>query len=140
MIRSYITISVFLVLCSTANVFGIKCWSCQSDTDPKCADPFDNTTVPITNCMKEDGKWPMCRKIRQKVDGEWRISRGCALLDRSEIYSDRRLCLKQTESNETIIEDCSCLDRDGCNSSGIISPMPFMMLISVSIVYYKMLN
>lgn len=28
----------------------IKCWSCRSDTDPKCADPFDNKTLPIYDC------------------------------------------------------------------------------------------
>lgn len=51
----------------------IKCWVCRSDSDPKCADPFDNTTVPITDCKQEPelehipGVRPtMCRKIRQK--------------------------------------------------------------------------
>lgn len=53
--------------------FGIKCWDCRSDTDPKCADPFDNSTVPIKDCKQESelehlpGIRPtMCRKIRQK--------------------------------------------------------------------------
>ncbi|KAF4527465.1 hypothetical protein B566_EDAN016275 [Ephemera danica] len=31
----------------------IKCWVCRSDSDPKCADPFDNSTVPITDCRQE---------------------------------------------------------------------------------------
>lgn len=50
----------------------IKCWDCRSDNDPKCADPFDNTTVPITDCSLEkidhlEGvKATMCRKVRQK--------------------------------------------------------------------------
>lgn len=51
----------------------IKCWNCRSSTDPKCADPFDNSTVPITDCNQEKGlshlpgmKPSMCRKIRQK--------------------------------------------------------------------------
>lgn len=51
----------------------IKCWVCRSDSDPKCADPFDNTTVPITDCKQELPlrhmpmvKPTMCRKIRQK--------------------------------------------------------------------------
>jgi len=53
----------------------IKCWVCRSDSDPKCADPFDNSTVPITDCKQEPdlehlpGVRPtMCRKIRQKGD------------------------------------------------------------------------
>jgi len=51
----------------------IKCWVCRSDSDPKCSDPFDNSTVPITDCKQEPdlehlpGVRPtMCRKIRQK--------------------------------------------------------------------------
>lgn len=46
---------------------------CRSDSDPKCGDPFDNSSVPITDCKQErdlehlPGVRPtMCRKIRQK--------------------------------------------------------------------------
>lgn len=103
----------------------IKCWVCHSDTDPKCADPFDNTTLPIKDCReykpksylierksgsyysllliahlnvaesayeilsrKETGQnyvpklmtARMCRKIRQKIHGNWRTIRDCAFL------------------------------------------------------------
>lgn len=51
----------------------IKCWECRSDSDPKCSDPFDNSTLAITDCSKSDPKEhlpgvkaTMCRKIRQK--------------------------------------------------------------------------
>ena len=51
----------------------IKCWVCRSDGDPKCADPFDNTSFPIADCRTEKprehlpGLEPtMCRKVRQK--------------------------------------------------------------------------
>lgn len=51
----------------------IKCWVCRSDNDPRCADPFDNTTMPITDCKQEPDlphvpnvRPTMCRKIRQK--------------------------------------------------------------------------
>lgn len=57
------------------NVIGlsIKCWECRSDSDPKCADPFDNSTLSITDCKQNQElehlpgvKATMCRKIRQK--------------------------------------------------------------------------
>lgn len=55
------------------SVYCIKCWDCRSDSDPKCGDPFDNSTVPITDCSQArplehipDVKATMCRKIRQK--------------------------------------------------------------------------
>lgn len=54
-------------------VYSIKCWECRSDTDPKCADPFDNSTLQINDCSQEKGyahlpglQSTMCRKIRQK--------------------------------------------------------------------------
>jgi len=60
-------------LFSSIKGISIKCWVCRSDSDPKCADPFDNSTVPITDCKQEPdlehlpGVRPtMCRKIRQK--------------------------------------------------------------------------
>lgn len=52
---------------------------CRSDSDPKCSDPFDNSTVPITDCNHEKDlqhlpniRPTMCRKIRQK--GKLKIS------------------------------------------------------------------
>ena len=33
-------------------VLCIKCWVCHSDADPKCADPFDNSTLPIKDCRE----------------------------------------------------------------------------------------
>lgn len=90
--------------------FAIKCYVCQSNVDPKCADPFDNLTLPITDCdsypradlvpkteyeLNADRGFfssfgqtssvkplraTMCRKIRQKVNGGWRTIRGCGYL------------------------------------------------------------
>ncbi|CAG4951722.1 unnamed protein product [Colias eurytheme] len=64
----------YVILNIVSNALCIKCWSCRSSNDPKCADPFDNSTVPITDCKQEKGlrhlpgvRPSMCRKIRQKV-------------------------------------------------------------------------
>ncbi|XP_072388713.1 uncharacterized protein crok isoform X2 [Diabrotica undecimpunctata] len=83
--------------------FSIKCWDCRSDADPKCSDPFDNTTFAITDCatLKEldylKGVRPtMCRKIRQKVNGVWKYIRSCAYLGEPGIGGDERYCLLRT--------------------------------------------
>lgn len=63
-----------LRLCNSFTAISIKCWDCRSDADPKCSDPFDNTTFAITDCndRKLDFmpglKSTMCRKIRQKCN------------------------------------------------------------------------
>lgn len=51
----------------------IRCYDCNSNTDPRCADPFDNSTLHMKNCAYEPAlshypnvKSTMCRKIRQK--------------------------------------------------------------------------
>jgi len=104
--------------------FCIKCWVCRSDSDPKCADPFDNSTVPISDCRQEPdlqhlpGVRPeMCRKIRQKVHGEWRYFRSCAYVGEPGIEGDERFCLMRTGTYNIFMEYCTCKAKDGCNSA-----------------------
>jgi len=102
----------------------IKCWVCRSDGDPKCADPFDNTSFPITDCTHEDErshlpglKSTMCRKVRQKVNGEWRYIRSCAFLGEPGIGKDERYCLYRSGTYNIHVEYCTCRKKDGCNSA-----------------------
>ncbi|KAG8230433.1 hypothetical protein J437_LFUL015455 [Ladona fulva] len=106
----------------------IKCWVCRSDSDPKCADPFDNSTVPITDCEQEPYldhlpgiKPKMCRKIRQKVNGQWRYFRSCAYLGEPGIAGDERFCLMRTGTYNIFMEYCTCNSKDGCNSAVSLS-------------------
>ncbi|XP_063365269.1 uncharacterized protein LOC134653837 [Cydia amplana] len=118
----------------------IKCWNCRSNNDPKCADPFDNSTVPITDCVQEKGlphlpgvRPTMCRKIRQKVNGEWRYFRDCAYLGEVGIQGDERFCLMRTGTYNIFLEYCTCNSKDGCNASYMITPTPVMLLLLVGI-------
>ena len=77
----------------------IKCWVCRSDGDPKCADPFDNKSFPITDCKIEKDrkhlgnlKATMCRKVRQKGKLAYPI--------RSNKYIIKRLLLECINSLE----------------------------------------
>ncbi|CAG9863462.1 unnamed protein product [Phyllotreta striolata] len=104
--------------------YSIKCWDCRSDADPKCSDPFDNTTFAITDCatLKEldylKGVLPtMCRKIRQKVHGVWKYIRSCAYLGEPGIAGDERFCLMRTGTYNIFMEYCTCNTKDGCNTS-----------------------
>ncbi|KAK0087660.1 hypothetical protein PV325_000467 [Microctonus aethiopoides] len=115
-----------LLVCCIRQGLSIKCWVCRSDSDPKCADPFDNSTLPITDCKQAKdlehlpGVRPtMCRKIRQKVHGEWRYFRGCAYMGEPGIMGDERFCLMRTGSYNIFMEYCTCNSKDGCNSGTI---------------------
>lgn len=39
----------------------IKCWICNSRTDPKCGDPFVNQSIPLNDCDVDPHK-PSTRK------------------------------------------------------------------------------
>lgn len=82
MVKRAVEIQLYKIHCRNKNKFifkysatglSIKCWECRSDSDPKCADPFDNSTLSITDCKQNAElehlpgvKATMCRKIRQK--------------------------------------------------------------------------
>lgn len=127
----------------------IKCYVCQSNIDPKCADPFDNFTLPITDCdaypradlvTKTDfeaveeksfflfsGSAPpvkplmanLCRKIRQKVNGEWRTIRGCGYLGSTGDLNDNShsSCHVRHGTHDVFMETCICNNKAGCNGS-----------------------
>ncbi|XP_046753042.1 uncharacterized protein LOC124416161 [Diprion similis] len=121
---------------------GIKCWVCRSDSDPKCADPFDNTTVPITDCKQEQPldhlpgvKPTMCRKIRQKVNGEWRYFRSCAWMGEPGIAGDERFCLMRTGTYNIFMEYCTCNSKDGCNTGPLVHSNQFAVLLAALATY-----
>merc|ERR1712018_21622 len=122
-------------------------WVCRSDGDPKCADPFDNTSFPITDCRQVEERAhlqgleaTMCRKVRQKVNGEWRYIRSCAFLGEPGLESsigsgrDERYCIHRTGTYNIHVEYCTCRSKDGCNSGRRFAPTNWMILSVLSIV------
>ncbi|CAG0896645.1 unnamed protein product [Cyprideis torosa] len=106
----------------------IKCWKCNSYLDPKCKDPFNNLTLPLTNCDELNPvklnkphlyglKPTMCRKIRQKVYGQWRYIRDCAYFGETGLGGDERYCMRRSGTWNIHIEYCHCKNKDGCNSA-----------------------
>lgn len=63
----------------------------------------------------------MCRKIRQKVNGEWRYFRSCAYLGEPGIEGDERFCLMRTGTYNIFMEYCTCNSKDGCNAASLFS-------------------
>jgi len=149
-------------------VYGIKCYVCQSNIDPKCADPFDNSTLPITDCdaypradlaarneleiAGERGffsafsqstsmkplRATMCRKIRQKANGQWRTIRGCGYIDPPTEEDNSNLannCEMRYGTSDVIMESCSCNNKDGCNSSPTrsgLNPLTVKLMVAIS--------
>lgn len=109
-----------------APAHSIKCYVCQSKVDPKCGDPFDNLTLPLTDCdayARADTKSRFCRKLRQKVNGEWRTIRDCGYLN-LEGPKEHELAAVETShctikygNYDIFVESCICNYKDGCNSN-----------------------
>lgn len=151
-----ILISILLLNFNVNYISAIKCYVCQSNVDPKCADPFDNLTLPITDCdeypradlvqkseldvIEEKGffatfglsapvkplRATMCRKVRQKVNGEWRTIRGCGYLAPAQQQQSQSSSASKELSNiceirhgtyDIFMETCNCNSKDGCNGS-----------------------
>lgn len=194
--------------------YGIKCWVCRSNVDPKCADPFDNTTLPIQDCNEyylqhlkgkldsfvnlkafilwkwfyrsianplEPDRFPitdafdellnryeekhglgpygaippayppqvgpqaqpqptrpgqpkliratMCRKIRQKVQGNWRTIRSCAFLGSpGDGTGNEHHCRVRHGTHDIYIEYCTCNSKDGCNAATTVDLPKFLTL------------
>lgn len=144
------TLIILVVLTQKQMSNAIKCYVCQSNVDPKCADPFDNLTLPITDCdaypradlvqktefdlVEEKGfsffgqqapaktlRATMCRKIRQKVSGEWRTIRGCGYLgppgDSQDLHEG---CQIRHGTHDIFMESCVCNSKAGCNAASAI--------------------
>ncbi|CAL8123598.1 unnamed protein product [Orchesella dallaii] len=125
---------------------GIKCWVCNSRNDLGCGDPFDNSSFPISDCDAEYDrrdnlkgiKATMCRKIVQKVQGEWRWIRSCAFLGEPGIGGDERYCKRRTGTFDIYQEDCLCRGKDGCNagnswqaSIGVVGVLTSISLMTI---------
>ncbi|KAL3277785.1 hypothetical protein HHI36_013127 [Cryptolaemus montrouzieri] len=77
--------------------FSMKCWVCRSDLDIPCGDPFDNKTLPITDCnLVQHGTYSTvrtrgCLKTTEIVDGVKNVIRECDFSGMEEIKDDN-LC------------------------------------------------
>jgi len=134
-LSSIIVMVAFIYILGIQTSESIKCWVCRSDGDPKCADPFDNTSFPIADCRTEKprehlpGLEPtMCRKVRQKVNGNWRYIRSCAWLGEPGVGRDERYCIHRSGTYNIHVEYCTCRSKDGCNAGGRITPVSYAQL------------
>ncbi|OXU28480.1 hypothetical protein TSAR_013360 [Trichomalopsis sarcophagae] len=114
-------VTFVLLSCFFETGVSIKCFTCRSDSDPKCADPFNNSTIQIIDCQRESEISPtvrpnMCRKTRQKVNGVWQYYRGCAYANEHSREGDGK-CLWKTDTDNVSVETCTCGDKYGCNSA-----------------------
>ncbi|XP_044739542.1 protein quiver-like [Chrysoperla carnea] len=134
---------VFLSCFAIQNSIGysIKCWECNSDFDPKCGDPFDNSTIPITDCAQRKPNLDYdpvvnshsCEKKIQTdiITGKRSVVRSCGYQSPSVAFGK---CKEPEQNSKIRIEFCElCSDKDGCNSApSLLSRNSFTHLLAFS--------
>ncbi|KAG5683192.1 hypothetical protein PVAND_012488 [Polypedilum vanderplanki] len=91
----------------------IKCYSCQTITDSRCNDPLINPSSNlIVDCdFIEKPKHinqiaTICRKIKQNIYGQVRITRSCGYIE----SASNRSCSNSYFTESTSSEYCECHD------------------------------
>jgi len=118
-IRPTTLLALALLLCSlTASGSALKCWDCDHEMDKVCMEPFDNTTLALTDCdikLNAQGKPVKCKKVK-KFDGSLTLS--CILASEVNITSN---CIEGKDDKGNYQETCYCDQSDGCNGLVILS-------------------
>ncbi|CAG0921579.1 unnamed protein product [Notodromas monacha] len=101
----------------------IFCYDCNSRTDPRCGDPFDNFSIAQVDCSQKimphlnNSTANKCRKITQKVDGTVRVHRSCGWID--DHYGTN--CYMRSGTYHVLVEYCAC-EGDACNAGVTVTP------------------
>lgn len=100
----------------------LRCWSCDSQNDYSCDDPFRTTNrFALIECDSRPGSggpayyhgYPICRKVRQRIDGRSLVIRSCGWVDPND--GGRSACTQLSTPGYIHQEYCSICNSDGCN-------------------------
>ncbi|CAH8602819.1 unnamed protein product [Schistosoma guineensis] len=143
---------VLIVIMTSAGVCQVgigpelRCYQCNSLTQPHCADYFDNRTFPLVACPNDGRNYSRCVKMIQEMylDGKWtrRYYRDCAVTGVIGA-EDGRWCIDRLGTYRVKVRYCNCNNKNGCNSSTLltVSTTLYIFMFSVFIFYiYRILK
>ncbi|XP_034255055.1 uncharacterized protein LOC117653474 [Thrips palmi] len=110
----------------------LRCWSCDSQNDYSCDDPFRTTNrFALIECDNRAGNspqyyhgYPVCRKVKQRIDGRPLVVRSCGWVDPND--GGRSACNSLSQPGYIHQEYCSICNSDACNSA----PRPAVPLVA----------
>ncbi|KAL0280904.1 UNVERIFIED_CONTAM: hypothetical protein PYX00_002061 [Menopon gallinae] len=121
----------------SSKAYTISCYSCNSQYDPNCGDPFNPFSIGIANCSLypkpehiSDYEAKLCRKIVQKIQGSVRVIRSCGYIEDAE--KDDKMCVKRSGTHDVHVDYCSCTG-ELCNKSNNLSSNFHYVIASVII-------
>merc|ERR1712141_307637 len=137
---------IFMALVTSS--FGIKCYQCNSMSEPKCGDTPDpfathdgngkfeigSHGLTATDCPLVAGEAAtMCRKIDQQIRGHVSVIRTCGVKEKY-LMSDTEKANPLDEYN-TVLQEYSTevykCEKDGCNGSPNLKISTFLAILTV---------
>ncbi|KAL0821669.1 hypothetical protein ABMA28_005109 [Loxostege sticticalis] len=130
----------------------VRCWTCSSDLNPYCGDPFPGSRSDyqpasqyqfrLENCDANTGAtYPYltssrsaCKKQTKYINGQTVVSRGCTW-KRSDDYSVS--CPSSTNGPNEITQFCETCDYDGCNGASAIGKTIALLLAPLGVLLFK---
>uniref|UniRef100_A0A0K2TAN0 Putative LOC101895980 [Musca domestica] n=1 Tax=Lepeophtheirus salmonis TaxID=72036 RepID=A0A0K2TAN0_LEPSM len=115
--RSQIFLITIFTIVSTGSC--LRCFSCRSDDQVYCGDPFYAGNIPVEECANmHTFETYLCYKAQNYVGGQYMTIRGCAPFD-SEIFDpniqrDMAGSYWESYSSGKVLSFC---DTDNCNGA-----------------------
>ncbi|XP_068617548.1 UPAR/Ly6 domain-containing protein crok-like [Battus philenor] len=127
----------------------VRCWTCSSDLNPLCNDPFlagqseNSYLFRLENCDATSAvSYPYltssvsaCKKQKKFVHGDLVISRGCTW-KRKDDYTSTCPSTSTSSSNE-VTSFCETCDYDGCNGASAITMTLAMLMAPLGLLLFK---
>jgi len=125
---SLLILGLVVVLGSQNGVTGeaLQCHQCKSIEDERCGDHFEATQDFLADCGA-DKNYTVCRKIKQNIGGEVRVTRQCGTA-----WDENKPCVDRTGSGGIKVSYCECAEA-GCNSApNVFFSFPLLLLTALS--------
>ncbi|CAK1586849.1 unnamed protein product [Parnassius mnemosyne] len=127
----------------------VRCWTCSSDLNPLCNDPFlagqteNSYLFRLENCDATSAvSYPYltssvsaCKKQKKFVRGEMVISRGCTWKRRDD-YSNTCPSTSTSSYNE-VTSFCETCQYDGCNGASAITKTIALLVAPLGLLLFK---
>lgn len=141
--------AILLLFAPTA--LSVQCWTCASDLDPRCGDPF-NATVPrgahgysLTNCDAPStgagGSYPyvssarsVCKKTKQLVNGDMTVIRACAWQMPDTPVGN---CPANSGPGHIRVIFCETCDSDACNGAINLRMIPALLIAPLLALFLR---
>ncbi|CAB3253236.1 unnamed protein product [Arctia plantaginis] len=126
----------------------VRCWTCSSDLNPACNDPFVpgrpdfQYVLRLENCDSNSGAtYPylassksVCKKQKKFINGQMVVSRGCSW-KRQDDYSYQ--CPSYSNGPNEITSFCETCDYDGCNGAAAVGKTIALLAAPLTLLLFK---